>query len=85
MTRGNPECLAEEVYVRGPGSPGWVSYCAFVRTWWRKTPTGLVPGVGRKKMLARGLTLMEAHAVCQRYNASHDPGLLSRKAEFGVE
>ncbi len=65
----------------------------FVRNWYRweryeKTllrPAGkvLVPDPGaRKSYLARGVTETEALAICKRYNETHKPGPLSRKAEF---
>lgn len=60
----------------------------FVRNWWRWETDrhGLrrrVPNPGaRKRYLARGVTESEALAMCKRYNESHNPGLLSRKAEF---
>lgn len=60
-------------------------YYVFTRTWWRhnpKWPLGREPGTGRKTTLRRNLSLQEAQAMCREWNATHDPGPLSRKAEF---
>jgi hypothetical protein len=58
----------------------------FTRTWWKRNPNypgGREPGVGRKTTLARNVTTAEeARAICQRYNETHAPGFLSRKAEY---
>lgn len=63
-------------------------YYVFTRTWWRRNPSwpgGREPGAGRKRTLRRNLTLSEAQRMCREWNASHDPGPLSRKAEFGQQ
>jgi hypothetical protein len=61
-------------------------YYVFTRTWWKRNPDwpgGREPGAGRKTTLARNVpTETEARAICKRYNDSHDPGFLSRKAEY---
>lgn len=60
-------------------------YRAFTRTWWRNNPSwpnGLEPCPGRRHVIARNLSWEEAREVCQRYNSTHKPGRLSRKAEF---
>ena len=58
----------------------------FTRNWWKPNPSwpnGLEPApTAHKKYLAYGLTEEEARAYCQEYNDTHDPGRLSRKAEF---
>ena len=62
-----------------------MSYCVFVRNWWRPNkayPNGLEPCVGRKRVLAKRLTYDEARRMCEEYNRTHNPGRLSRKAEF---
>ena len=62
------------------------SYRVFTRTWWRRTANGgREPGAGRQTTIARHCTYDEARAICQRYNATHEPGFLSRKAEFTTE
>ena len=62
------------------------SYRAFVRTWWRRDPSGvLVPGAGPERTIARRLTYDEALAVARQYNATHPPGPYSRKCEFTEE
>ena len=60
-------------------------YKVFIRNWWRKDEKGnLVPDPGaRKTTYASGLdTEEEARAICKRYNETHKPGRLSRKAEY---
>lgn len=62
-------------------------YRCFHRTWWIKNPAwpdGREPGAGPKTYLRGGRvdTIEEAQAICRAWNASHDPGPLSRKAEF---
>lgn len=60
-------------------------YNVFHRTWWRRNPSwpdGREPGAGRKTYLRRGVTLEEARQLCAEYNRTHNPGFLSRKAEF---
>ena len=60
-------------------------YDVFTRTWWRRNPgwpNGREPGAGRKTYLARRVTYEEARRLCREYNDTHDPGPLSRKAEF---
>lgn len=55
------------------------------RTWWRRNPAwpnGREPGAGRKTYIAKRVTEEEARAICKQWNATHDPGPLSRKAEF---
>jgi hypothetical protein len=63
-----------------------VTYHVFHRTWWQRTPEGgRRPGVGHKTTIARVATEAEARALCHAYNASHDPGPHSRKAEYASE
>lgn len=54
----------------------------FVRNWWIKTATGRKPGPGRKTYIARGVSEAEALELCREYNSTHEPGYLSRKAEW---
>ncbi len=59
------------------------TYNVFVRNWWRRERGVLVPNSGgRKKFIRRDLTHAEARQMCQEYNRTHKPGVLSRKAEF---
>lgn len=56
----------------------------FVRNWWRLDERGVRrphPGAPKRK-LAVVSTEAEARRRAQAYNSSHDPGPLSRKAEF---
>jgi len=62
------------------------SYRVFTRTWWRRENGRLVPDPGaRKTTLATHCTEAEALALCKRYRETHEPGPLSRKAEFTRE
>lgn len=54
----------------------------FVRNWWKIVNGKRVPHLGRKTYLARRLSEDAARQYCKEYNACHDPGKLSRKAEF---
>jgi len=60
-------------------------YRCFHRTWWVANPSwpnGREPGAGKKSHIAYADTVEEARAVCRSWNETHDPGPLSRKAEF---
>ncbi len=65
------------------------SYRVFTRVWWKESPSwpnGLEPYPGAPEhTLARSCTEEEAREMCQEWNASHDPGRLSLKAEFEEE
>ena len=65
------------------------SFATFTRTWWRWEPFGYgqrrVPGPGRKTYRGRRLTEDEARRMCQEWNATHNPGPLSRKMEYERE
>jgi hypothetical protein len=61
-------------------------YRVFTRTWWRNNsdyPNGLEPHVGRKTIIKKNIdTEEEAREICRVWNANHEPGRLSRKAEY---
>ena len=58
-------------------------YDVFVRDWWRMERGKRVPNPGaRRTYLARHVTYDDARDICASYNAAHEPGYLSRKAEF---
>ena len=60
-------------------------YRVFTRTWWIKNPAwpdGREPGAGRPTTIGWADTEREARRICAEWNASHDPGFLSRKAEY---
>ena len=64
-----------------------MSYSVFIRNWWKENPSwpdGLEPdGTATKHYLERDIsTEEEARAIAKEYNATHEPGRLSRKAEF---
>lgn len=60
-------------------------YNVFHRTWWRSNPAwpnGREPGAGNRTYLARHVTYEDARRIAKEYNDTHNPGKLSRKAEF---
>jgi len=69
----------------------------FHRTWWvdnwertedgeLKWTDGLEPCVGEETVIARHVaTADDARAICRQWNATHEAGRLSRKAEFWEE
>jgi len=60
-------------------------YRIFHRTWWQRNPDwpdGREPGVGPSRFICWAETETEARQICQRWNATHDPGHLSDKAEY---
>jgi len=60
-------------------------YQIFIRDWWidnPKFPNGLEPGPGPKEFVKIVDTFQQARDYCQEYNSTHEPGRLSRKAEF---
>jgi hypothetical protein len=71
--------------IRGKGT-----YDVFVRDWWRPAergepgwPYNKVPYPGApKRYIAKGVSYNEARVLCAEYAADHDPGPMSRKAEF---
>lgn len=62
-------------------------YNVFVRDWWQPNPAwpdGREPGAGPKTYLLKHVVYEDARERCKEYNDSHDPGPMSRKAEFEV-
>ena len=63
-----------------------MSYRVFTRTFWKynkNKPGGREPHLGRKTTICKRVeTVKEAQDICRAWNDSHDPGPLSRKAEF---
>ena len=64
-----------------------MSFTVFVRNWWRENkawPGGREPeSNARRTVIARNIkTEDEAREIARAYNKSHEPGFLSRKAEF---
>jgi len=60
-------------------------YKVFTRTWWKNNPAypgGLEPHAGRKTTIAVANSEEEARRICKQYNETHEPGRLSRKAEY---
>lgn len=62
-----------------------MSFKTFTRTWWRNNPSypnGLEPCAGRKYSHGTYGTEAEAREACRAWNATRDPGRLSRKMEY---
>ena len=62
-------------------------YAVFVRNWWKKNPAwpdGREPDpTARRTYLQRNIRKeADARRIAQEYNRTHDPGPLSRKAEY---
>ena len=59
-------------------------YKVFIRNWWRMENGKRVPNpCARKTVYFSNInTEEEAREICQEYNATHNPGKLSRKAEY---
>lgn len=60
-------------------------YNVFVRDWWQPNanwPDGREPGPGEKTYLRKHVVREDALELCERYNDTHEPGPMSRKAEF---
>lgn len=58
-------------------------YQVFVRNWWKSDGKGgLIPGPGRKTILGYVNSEQDARSACKEYNDTHEPGPLSRKAEY---
>lgn len=61
------------------------SFHVFTRVWWKRNPewpNGREPHLGRKTTINWFQTEESARAACKQYNDSHDPGPMSRKAEY---
>ena len=71
------------------------TYVVFVRNWWRYAtehdapwmPGELMPHGGARRTVLRRHVRDEQEAIdlCRAYNERHDPGPLSRKAEYESE
>lgn len=62
-----------------------MAYQVYLRDWWIDDPKnklGILPGPGPKELIKVVETFQEARDYCVDYNKTHDPGRLSRKAEF---
>ncbi len=61
------------------------NYDVFVRDWCipnPRWPDGREPHAGDKEYIARNVSWSTDREICADYNESHDPGPMSRKAEF---
>ena len=59
-------------------------YKVFIRNWWRMENGKRVPDPSARKYTYDECicTEEEARELCQEYNRTHNPGKLSRKAEY---
>ena len=60
-------------------------YRIFKRAWWKDNPDwprGLEPHAGRKRHICYVQTEDEARRYCREWNAAHNPGKYSTKAEY---
>lgn len=60
-------------------------YNVFVRTLWKRNlawPNGREPEPGKKRYLKKHVTYADAREIADQYNDTHEPGFLSKKAEF---
>lgn len=61
-------------------------YNVFVRNFWKRNRNragGREPSLGKRSYIARHITTEEeARSIARTYNATHEPGFLSRKAEI---
>ena len=57
-------------------------YNVFHRTWWHWENGVKTPGVGKRKYIQKHVTFEDARELCREWNAAHEPGPLSDKAEF---
>jgi hypothetical protein len=60
-------------------------YNVFHRTWWQPNPAwpnGREPGAGPRHYIRKHVTEEHARELCAEWNAAHDPGPLSDKAEY---
>ena len=60
-------------------------YIIFTRTWYKPNsayPDGLEPHAGNKNFLDYAATEDGAKRIAQEYNATHQPGKLSKMAEY---
>lgn len=58
-------------------------YRTFIRSWYKWENGRLVPAFGaRQTPTGHYKTEQEAREACENYNASHNPGNLSRKMEY---
>jgi hypothetical protein len=64
---------------------GEKNYRVFHRTWWKDNPSwpnGLEPHLGNKALIGFAGNQDQARAMCKAWNAEHDAGRFSDKAEF---
>lgn len=57
-------------------------YNVFHRTWWSMEDGKRVARPGKKTYIEKHVTYGDARELCSQYNSTHEPGELSRKAEF---
>jgi len=71
----------EAVAIAEAAAPQGRRFEVFHRTWWRAPG---VPGVGESHHIGWAQTEARARYLCRRWNASHDAGPLSDRAEYSA-
>lgn len=72
---------AEAVAIAEAAAPQGRRFEVFHRTWWQAPG---VPGVGESHHIGWAQTEARARYLCRRWNASHDAGPLSDRAEYSA-
>ena len=76
---GDQDPSPEAVAIAEAAAPHGRRFEVFHRTWWRAEG---VPGVGESHHIGWAQTEARARYMCRRWNASHDAGPLSDRAEY---
>ena len=76
---GGQDPSPEAVAIAEAAAPHGRRFEVFHRTWWRAPG---VPGVGESHHIGWAQTEARARYMCRRWNASHDAGPLSDRAEY---
>ena len=76
---GGEDPSAEAVAIAEAAAPQLRRFEVFHRTWWQAPG---VPGVGQSHHIGWAQTDARARYMCRRWNASHDAGPLSDRAEY---
>ena len=78
---GGDDPSPEAVAIAEAAAPRLKRFEVFHRTWWRAEG---VPGVGESHHIGWAQTEARARFMCRRWNASHDAGPLSDRAEYSA-
>ena len=84
---GDQPPSAEAIAIAEAAAPQGRRFEVFHRTWWRNNPDwpdGREPGVGQSRHIGWAQTEARARYMCRQWNASHDAGPLSDRAEYSA-